>query len=241
MTPARRGGERLQSYIMQDLDEIFGADGPLARALPGFRPRASQRRMAEQVAADAGRARPAAGRGGHRHRQDLRLPDSGAAVGRQGDRLHRHAHAAGPAVRPRHAAAGGACSGASRASRCSRAAAITCAASACCGRRSELQLDGAAAARPAGADPRLVATVTAAAIWRKCPNSPTAIRCARASPPRATAAWAALRRVLALPCVCRAARRGRGGPGGRQSSSAAGGPGAEGGGLRRPAAERPTR
>lgn len=35
---------------MQDLDEIFGAGGPLARALPGFRPRASQRRMAEQVA-----------------------------------------------------------------------------------------------------------------------------------------------------------------------------------------------
>ncbi len=35
---------------MQELDEIFGADGPLSAALSGFRPRASQRRMATQVA-----------------------------------------------------------------------------------------------------------------------------------------------------------------------------------------------
>ena len=36
---------------MQDLPDIFGADGPLSQALPGFSPRASQQRMAEQVAA----------------------------------------------------------------------------------------------------------------------------------------------------------------------------------------------
>jgi ATP-dependent DNA helicase DinG len=35
---------------MQDLEEIFGADGPLSQALPGFTPRASQQRMALQVA-----------------------------------------------------------------------------------------------------------------------------------------------------------------------------------------------
>ena len=32
---------------MQDLEEIFGADGPLARAVPGFRPRGAQLQMAE--------------------------------------------------------------------------------------------------------------------------------------------------------------------------------------------------
>src|SRR5262245_52943276 len=35
---------------MQDLEEIFGADGPLARAVPGFRPRGVQLQMAEAVA-----------------------------------------------------------------------------------------------------------------------------------------------------------------------------------------------
>jgi ATP-dependent DNA helicase DinG len=35
---------------MQDLEDIFGDDGPLARALPGFRARESQLRMAQQVA-----------------------------------------------------------------------------------------------------------------------------------------------------------------------------------------------
>ncbi|MFZ9709631.1 MAG: ATP-dependent DNA helicase [Steroidobacteraceae bacterium] len=36
---------------MQQIDEILGADGPLARHLPGFAPRRSQIRMAEAVAA----------------------------------------------------------------------------------------------------------------------------------------------------------------------------------------------
>ncbi|MEO8316183.1 MAG: ATP-dependent DNA helicase, partial [Pseudomonadota bacterium] len=35
---------------MQDLEEIFGAEGPLARAVPGFRPRGVQLQMAEAVA-----------------------------------------------------------------------------------------------------------------------------------------------------------------------------------------------
>jgi ATP-dependent DNA helicase DinG len=35
---------------MQDLEEIFGGTGPLARAVAGFRPRAMQLQMAEQVA-----------------------------------------------------------------------------------------------------------------------------------------------------------------------------------------------
>jgi ATP-dependent DNA helicase DinG len=35
---------------MNDLEEIFGAEGVLARAVPGFRPRAAQLQMAEAVA-----------------------------------------------------------------------------------------------------------------------------------------------------------------------------------------------
>ena len=35
---------------MQDLSELFGADGPLSRAMPGFVPRTSQLHMAERVA-----------------------------------------------------------------------------------------------------------------------------------------------------------------------------------------------
>ena len=48
--------------------------------------------------------RRAARRGRHRHRQDLRLPGAGAAVGPEDDRLHRHPRAAGPALPPRPAA-----------------------------------------------------------------------------------------------------------------------------------------
>jgi ATP-dependent DNA helicase DinG len=36
---------------MQELDEIFGGDGPLGRALPGFRPRRQQALMAARIAA----------------------------------------------------------------------------------------------------------------------------------------------------------------------------------------------
>ena len=35
---------------MQDLDEVFGPRGPLARSLPGFTPRRSQLAMAQRVA-----------------------------------------------------------------------------------------------------------------------------------------------------------------------------------------------
>ena len=49
-------------------------------------------------------ARRAAGRSRHRHRQDLRLPRAGVAVGHEDDHLHRHQRAAGPALPPRPAA-----------------------------------------------------------------------------------------------------------------------------------------
>jgi ATP-dependent DNA helicase DinG len=51
---------------MRDLEDIFGADGPLSQALPGYRPRDSQQRMAAQVAgtlAERGRLLVEAGTG----------------------------------------------------------------------------------------------------------------------------------------------------------------------------------
>ena len=63
----------------QALTEILGDDGPLARALPDFRARASSSQLASACGAGPGRARLAGGGGGHRHRQDLRLPGAGAA------------------------------------------------------------------------------------------------------------------------------------------------------------------
>ena len=91
---------------MLDLEDIFGHGGPLARALPDFKVRREQLRMAQRVADALDGARVARGRGRHRHRQDLRLPGAGAAVGRAGADLHRHAHAPGPAVRQGPAAGG---------------------------------------------------------------------------------------------------------------------------------------
>ena len=43
---------------MQDIADIFGADGPLARHLPGFAPRPAQLRMAEAVADALDERRP---------------------------------------------------------------------------------------------------------------------------------------------------------------------------------------
>ena len=60
--------------------------------------------MAQAVARAIERAQPAARRGRHRHRQDLRLRGPGAALRRQGDRLHRDQDAAGPALPARPAA-----------------------------------------------------------------------------------------------------------------------------------------
>ena len=63
------------------LAEILGPDGPLARALPGYAARPQQIAMAEHVAAALAGTHATGRRGGHRHRQDLRLPRAGAAVG----------------------------------------------------------------------------------------------------------------------------------------------------------------
>ena len=73
------------------------------RRLSGFAFRAQQLAMAEAIARRDRHARPADRRGGHRHRQDVRLPRARAARRRQGDRLDRHEDAAGPALRARRA------------------------------------------------------------------------------------------------------------------------------------------
>ena len=100
--PARRRARR-------DLRRRRHARARAARASASAR---SSSRWPQAVAHAIADARPAGRRGRHRHRQDLRLPRAGAAVRRQGDRLHRHQDAAGPAVRARPAA------GARRARRC---------------------------------------------------------------------------------------------------------------------------
>ncbi|MCY1372453.1 hypothetical protein D9M69_596580 [compost metagenome] len=48
--------------------------------------------------------RHAGGRGGHGHRQDVGLSCTRLHPGRQGADFHRHAHPAGPALRPRSSA-----------------------------------------------------------------------------------------------------------------------------------------
>ncbi|MCK7583508.1 MAG: hypothetical protein MZV65_53590 [Chromatiales bacterium] len=60
-------------------------------ALPGYAPRGGAGRDGGARGRRARAARDADRRGRHRHRQDLRLPRAGAAVGRRGDRLDRHA------------------------------------------------------------------------------------------------------------------------------------------------------
>ena len=98
-------------------DEFLAADSALARAIPGFIARPQQVELATAICADDRAARPADRRGGHRHRQDVRVSGAGAAVGRQGDHLHRHEDAAGPAVpaRPADGARGAQCAGDRRA------------------------------------------------------------------------------------------------------------------------------
>ena len=78
--------------------------GPLDVGLEGYAPRAAQAQLAQAIAeAMDSRSHPGR-RSRHRHRQDLRLPGAGAAVGPARDHLHRHARAAGPALPPRPAA-----------------------------------------------------------------------------------------------------------------------------------------
>ena len=91
--------------------EAFAVDGPLARALDGFEARAGQVEMAEAVAVCPGERRRAARGGGHRHRQDARLPRPGHPQPQARARLDRHQEpagtdllqgSAGPARRARH-------------------------------------------------------------------------------------------------------------------------------------------
>ncbi len=101
-------------------------DGLLARVAARLPLSArSSSRWPSAVARAIARARTADRRGRHRHRQDLRLPRPGAALRRQGDRLHRHQDAAGPALPARPAAGARRAAACRRRSRCSRAARTT--------------------------------------------------------------------------------------------------------------------
>jgi len=85
------------------LAAIFGEGGHVARELPGFHFRPQQLAMAQAVARTIAARGQLGGRSRHRHRQDVRLSRSGAAVRRQGHRFHRHQDAAGSTVRARPA------------------------------------------------------------------------------------------------------------------------------------------
>ena len=108
--------------------------GRSPRRFAGFATRAEQIAMAEQVARALRIARPAHRRGGHGHRQDVRVSRARIAVGPARDRVHGHTHicriscfiATCPTVDC--ARSGGRC-----ASRCSRGAPTT---SACIGSNS---------------------------------------------------------------------------------------------------------
>jgi ATP-dependent DNA helicase DinG len=91
-----------EQSMTASLSEVFSADGPLAAAVPGYRPRSQQ--LATRRAHRRGDGRqPCAGRRGRdRYRQDLCLPRAGAAFGWQGDRVHGDAQPAGSALRARH-------------------------------------------------------------------------------------------------------------------------------------------
>ena len=138
---------------MLDLEDIFGHGGPArsgrcrtsgcAASSCAWRSASPMRsRGRESLIVEAGTG----------HRQDLRLPGAGAALrGARAD-LHRHAHAAGPAVREGPAAGQRARSAGRRGSRCSKGAPTTCAATAWRAppRREQLALvDAAASGRAA--------------------------------------------------------------------------------------------
>jgi ATP-dependent DNA helicase DinG len=71
--------------------ERLAEGGALADAIPAFVPRASQQRLSAAVADAFDAHGDAARRSGHRHRQDLRVPGSGAAVGQKTIISDRHA------------------------------------------------------------------------------------------------------------------------------------------------------
>ena len=77
------------------VEAVFAPGGPLSIALDGFEARAGAARDGAAVARRVRRRRRAARRGGHRHRQDARLPRPGDPSRRARPRLDRHQEPAG--------------------------------------------------------------------------------------------------------------------------------------------------
>ncbi len=83
-------------------EHVFSATGPLAQAIPGYKVRRQQIEMAQAVAEAIETRGVLIAEAGTGTGKTVRLPGAGAAVGRQGDRVHRHQDLAGSAVRSRH-------------------------------------------------------------------------------------------------------------------------------------------
>ena len=81
--------------LKRAVDAAFADDGPLARAVDQFEPRAGQRAMARAVADMLERRRRPARRGRHRHRQDAGLSGAGDPERPARADLHRHQEPAG--------------------------------------------------------------------------------------------------------------------------------------------------
>ena len=77
---------------------LLSSDGPLARALPGFREREAQLRMADAVAERARHGGAPALRGRDGHRQEPGLPGAGRGLGPADRGLDGDEGAAGPAL-----------------------------------------------------------------------------------------------------------------------------------------------
>ena len=174
---------------MDVIEQIFSPAGVLSRAIPGYRRRSQQVEMARAVAQAIESNGRLDRRGRHRHRQDLRLPRAGAAVGRQGDHLHRHQDAAGPALRPRHADGARRAARSRSRSRCSRAAPTTSATTI----SSAPLAEGRFAARE---DARHLPRSRASRAHHErgdradCADVPEDAPSGRSPPPRARTAWA---------------------------------------------------
>ena len=111
-TSAERGGglksfARMSGLAAAASIHFFGPRGLLARALPTLRGAAGadapRHARSDEVLT---RRRRAAGRGGHRHRQDPGLPAARGGAGPAGGGLHRHQEPAGAAHRQGHPAPG---------------------------------------------------------------------------------------------------------------------------------------
>ena len=184
----------------------FSEAGALARALDGYEPRDGQRRMAEAVADVIEERRDAAGRSGHRHRQDARVSDPRDPEPPARARLHRHQEPPGTDLLQGPA---GAQNGARRAvhrdaDEGTRELPVPAPMGDVSRRRGREHVGGRAGSIESGDRVLLpiieewLAADRRPAIAPSCATCRRTCRCGRRSPPRPTRAWAPSVRATAI-------------------------------------------